>query len=158
MSKIKPVLVATGSAVIVALLGGFASRPGPWYDALEKSALTPPDWVFGPAWTLIYASCVISAIIGWTHSKTPRTRGWLLSLFFFNAVFNILWSLFFFTLQRPDWALAEVVALWASVAALIVFLWRRKPIAGLLLVPYLVWVSFAGYLNYQVVALNPPFG
>lgn len=158
MSRLRPVFVATGAAIVVAVLGGLASRPGAWYDGLEKSSLTPPNWVFGPAWTLIYASCVIAAVLGWRAAQTASAKAWLLSLFFINAVFNILWSLFFFTLQRPDWALAEVAGLWISVLALIVFLIRRSTLAGLILVPYLLWVSFAAWLNYQIVALNGPFG
>lgn len=158
MSRTKPILVASGSAILVAVLGGLASRPGPWYEALEKSSLTPPNWVFGPAWTVIYASCVVAAVLGWQYARSASQRAWLLTLFFVNAVFNILWSFFFFTLQRPDWALAEVAALWISVAALIVFLRKLSTLASLILVPYLLWVSFAAYLNYQVVVLNGPFG
>lgn len=142
----------------VALLGGLATRIGPWYRALEKPALNPPDWVFGPAWTIIYALCVAAAVIAWRAADTSSRRAWLLSLFFFNAVFNVAWSFLFFTAQRPDWALGEVAALWLSVAALIVFFSRFASNAALLLAPYLLWVSFAAYLNWRIVALNGPFG
>jgi tryptophan-rich sensory protein len=158
MSKLRTILVAGGAAVIVAFLGGWASRPGPWYDALDKAALNPPDWVFGPAWTLIYASCVAAAVIAWHRISASADRAKLITLFFINAVFNIGWSFAFFTLQRPDWALAEVIVLWLSVAALILFLRKISGVAAALLVPYLLWVSFASYLNYAVVALNGPFG
>lgn len=158
MTRSRPILVASGCAVIVALLGGSASRPGAWYEALDKSSLTPPNWIFGPAWTLLYASCVVAAVIGWRATQNASQRAWLISLFFINAVFNILWSFFFFTLERPDWALAEVAGLWISIAALIVFLRRLSTLSSLLLVPYLLWVSFAAYLNYEVVVRNGPFG
>lgn len=129
-----------------------------WYRALEKSRLNPPDWAFGPAWALIYALAIISATIGWRTMQTSAERAWLLSLFFVNAVLNIAWSGVFFTLRRPDWAMGELIALWISVACLIIFLGRRSRMAGALLVPYLGWVSFAGWLNYEVVVLNGPFG
>lgn len=157
MSGNRPVFVAGGAAVIVAVLGGLASRPGVWYDELQKSSLTPPDWIFGPAWTLIYATCVASAYYAWKGASSSGQRFNIITLFFFNAVFNVLWSLVFFTLQRPDWALAEVGVLWLSVAALIFFLRRSSVLASLLLIPYLLWVSFASYLNYTVVLLNGPF-
>ncbi|MEL6665065.1 MAG: TspO/MBR family protein [Pseudomonadota bacterium] len=158
MGQSRPILIASGSAVLVAFLGGLASRPGAWYETLDKSALTPPNWVFAPAWTIIYALCVIAAVLGCRSAQTSATRAWLISLFFINAVFNVLWSFFFFTLQRPDWALAEVAALWASVASLILLLRSQSRIASVCLFPYLIWVSFAAYLNYQVVLLNGPFG
>ncbi len=130
---------------------------GPWYRALEKSSLTPPDWLFAPAWTLIYALAAASAVFGWRAAKTARSRAILLSLFFANAVLNVLWTFFFFTLRRPDLALAEVITLWISVLALIVFLWPLSRRAALFLAPYLAWVALAAYLNYRVVVLNPPF-
>ena len=129
-----------------------------WYRGLEKSALNPPDWVFAPAWALIYALAVVAATLGWRAMRTSAGRAWLVSLFFMNALLNIGWSGVFFTLRRPDWAMAELMALWVSVAALIILLGQRSKIAGGLLVPYLCWVSFAGWLNYKVVVLNGPFG
>ena len=130
---------------------------GPWYRGLSKSPLNPPDWAFAPAWTVIYALAVLAATEGWRALRTRTDQAWLVSLFFMNAVLNVAWSAVFFTLRRPDWALGEVTALWASVLALIVFLWPRSRRAGGLLVPYLIWVSYAAYLNLQVVRLNGPF-
>ncbi|MEL7111775.1 MAG: TspO/MBR family protein [Pseudomonadota bacterium] len=158
MTRPRPILIASGAAVLVALLGGLASQPGAWYAALNKSTLTPPDWVFAPAWTLIYVSCVIAAVIGWRAATTASGRAGLIWLFAINGALNVFWSALFFAMQRPDWALFEVVGLWLSVAALIVYLRPLSGRAALILVPYLVWVSFAAYLNYEVVALNPAFG
>lgn len=131
---------------------------GPWYRALDKSALTPPDWAFGPAWTVIYALAAVAAVLGWRSAKTSRARSILISLFFVNAILNVLWSFIFFSVKRPDLALAEVATLWISVLALIIFLWPVRRTAALILSPYLAWVAFAAYLNYRVVVLNPPFG
>ena len=142
----------------VALAGGFATDIGSWYRGLAKPALNPPDWAFAPAWTIIYALAATAAVIGWRATRTSAERAWLLSLFFANAVLNVLWSLIFFTVKRPDWALAEVATLWLSVLALIIFCSRFAPRAALLLAPYLVWVGFAAFLNYETVRLNAPFG
>jgi tryptophan-rich sensory protein len=158
MAKARPALTAAAAAVAVAIVGGAMTDIGPWYRSLEKSALTPPDWAFGPAWTIIYALAAIAAVLGWRAATSNRARSWLLSLFFVNAVLNVAWSFFFFTLRRPDWALAEVATLWISVLALMAFLWPIRRLAALCLAPYLAWVAFAAYLNFRVVVLNAPFG
>jgi translocator protein len=154
----QPIVVAAGVAVLTALAGGFATRIGEWYRGLEKPDWNPPDWLFAPAWTLIYALAVIAAVLGWRAARSNGERAWLASLFFVNVVLNVAWSFLFFTLQRPDWALAEAVTLFLSVIALIVFLARFKPLAAAILVPYLAWVGFATVLNYELVRLNGPFG
>lgn len=156
--KRRPVAVAALCALAVAVAGALATDTGPWYRGLDKSPLTPPDWAFGPAWTAIYALAVASAVRGWHAVRTRREQAILLSLFFANGVLNVLWSGFFFGARRPDWALAEVFTLWLSVLALIVFLAPRSRVGAALLAPYLLWVSFAAYLNYEVVARNGPFG
>jgi tryptophan-rich sensory protein len=153
----KPLLVAALCAFAVAIAGGLSTDTGPWYRALEKSSLNPPDWLFGPAWTLIYALAVMAAAFGWRAMRTKRDQALLISLFFVNGALNVLWSAFFFAARRPDWALAEVLTLWLSVLVLILFLYPRSQRASALLVPYLLWVSFAAYLNYEVVVRNGPF-
>lgn len=154
----KPIIVALLVATAVAVIGGSMTQIGPWYEGLAKPALNPPNWLFAPAWTLIYALAVIAAATGWRAAETTRDRAWLVSLFLMNAVFNILWSALFFMFKRPDWALAEVATLWLSVLALILLLARFSKLASGVLVPYLLWVSFAAYLNYGIVTLNAPFG
>lgn len=154
----RDVWVAAGAAMATALVGGALTQIGPWYLALEKPAWQPPDWVFAPAWTLIYTLSAIAAVIGWRAlAGRPGAQTVLLVLFGLNAVLNVLWSGLFFTAQRPDWALIEAVALFLSVAALIVALWRPAPRGALLLAPYLVWVGFATVLNRAIVELNGPF-
>ncbi|WP_353257023.1 TspO/MBR family protein [Hyphomonas sp.] len=154
----RPLYVAAGTAFATAIAGGAMTRIDAWYRALETSSLNPPDWAFAPGWTIIYALAALSATFGWRDAKTQRDRSLLTILFFINALLNVAWSAAFFTLRRPDWALAEVATLWLSVAVLVVFLARFSAQASLLMVPYLAWVSFAAYLNYKVVELNGPFG
>jgi tryptophan-rich sensory protein len=157
-SRWKPVAIAIGAAVVVAILGGLATDIGSWYAQLRKPAWQPPDWLFGPVWTTIYALLVIAGVRVWRRASTNSTREWLLALFAFNAFVNVLWSLLFFRLERPDWALLEVGVLWSSVLVLLIVLGRRDRVAGALIAPYLVWVAFASVLNLAIVDLNAPFG
>jgi tryptophan-rich sensory protein len=142
----------------VALLGGLMTDIGPWYQSLEKPSWQPPDWWFGPAWTLIFALTAMAGALSWWASPSRVSRQNLLLWFLLNAIFNILWTLLFFGLKRPDWALSEVVLLWVSVVVLIVVCARRSRLAALALVPYLIWVTFAAVLNAEIVRLNGPFG
>jgi tryptophan-rich sensory protein len=154
----RPIVVAALAAMSVAVLGGAMTTVGPWYHHLTKPGWTPPDVAFGVIWTLIFAFAAASGALAWIQAKTVPTRETIIGLFAANGFFNVSWSLLFFTLQRPDWALWESLALWLSVAALVVFLARVSRPAGLLTVPYLVWVSVAVLLNYDVVRLNGRFG
>ncbi len=153
----KPITWAAILAVLVASLGGAATEIGPWYYGLHKPWFQPPDWAFGPAWTVIYALAAIAGVIGWRSARSKGQRLRVLSAFALNALLNVLWSELFFRLQRPDWSLAESVLLWLSVLLLIVLLSPSAPSAGWVLAPYLAWVTFATYLNYAVVQLNAPF-
>lgn len=139
-------------------LGGFLTEIGPWYFQLDVPAWKPPNWVFGPIWTVIGICSVTAADLGLRAVKTESAHRLLEGLFGVNAVLNVLWTLLFFKLHRPDWALAEVVPLWLSVLALMIVLWRIDVFSSLLLLPYLVWVGIAATLNRSVVRRNAPFG
>lgn len=155
--QLRAVLVAAAAAVAVAAIGGSLTTLGPWYHALAKPSWQPPDPAFGIIWTLIFALAAASGAIGWRQAPSRASREWLLGLFALNGFLNILWSLLFFRLHRPDWALTEVVAFWLSIVGLIVLLARFSWVAAALLAPYLVWVSIASALNFEVVRLNGPF-
>ena len=100
---------------------------------------------------------VTAGVNGWLAMPNAREREWLLGLFALNGFLNIVWSLLFFRLHRPDWAVIEALGLWLSVLALILVIWRRSMSGAVMLVPYLLWVTFAGYLNMTIVHLNGPF-
>ncbi len=153
-----PVLVAALAALAVAGLGAITTDLGPWYQSLNQPAWKPPDWAFGPIWTAIFACAAVSGLKAWRAAPDRASRDWLLIGFAFNGFLNVLWSLLFFRLHRPDWSLAEVALLWASVAVLIRMTGRRSHVAAWLLAPYLVWVSLAASINWGVVRLNGPFG
>lgn len=154
----RAVLVAAASALAVAAIGGSLTTIGPWYRALHKPAWTPPDAAFGAIWTLIFALATVSGVTAWRGARSQSHREWLIGLFALNGFLNILWSLLFFRLERPEWALIEAAPFWLSIAALIVFISRLSRLGSVLMAPYLVWVSIAIVLNYDIVHLNPPFG
>ena len=145
-------LVVTGAA------GASLTKIGPWYRDLRKPWWNPPNWLFGPAWTVIYAFTGSAIVLAW-NAPTAQTgqRTALVATTLTNFALNVLWSALFFARRRPDWALVEVVALWLSIVAMI---WAARSLsrpAVWLLVPYLCWTTFAAYLNLRIVALNRPF-
>jgi len=150
-----PIIVAVVTALVVAGLGGWATRLGPWYRNLKKPSWQPPDWLFGPAWTVIFALAATSAVLSWDGATTDALRERVVILFAANAILNLAWSPLFFRLERPDWAFVEVIFFWLSIVALIVGLWPISMTASLLIVPYIIWVSFAAYLNLTIIRLNP---
>jgi len=152
-----PIIVAVGVAVFLGGFGGLMTPIGPWYRDLRKPRLQPPNWLFGPAWTTILGLAAWSAVVAWTAAPDHATRFKVIILFATNAVFHALWSPLFFRARRPDWALVEVVFLWASLVALVVGLWPISHFASALVMPYLLWVSFAAWLNSAIVRLNRPF-
>ena len=153
----KPVLIAAAVAIVIGTLGGLLTDTGPWYQELKKPSWQPPDWLFGPAWTVIFALATVSAVYAWRAAIDRAQREWVIGLFALNGFFNVLWSTLFFALKRPDWALIEVAFLWLSILLPIMVFWRLAKPASLYLLPYLMWVSFAAFLNLTVVRLNGPF-
>lgn len=126
-----------------------------WYDALIKPALIPPDWVFGVAWTVIYILTAWSVCLLW-RSK-PRNHLWrhLVLLFIFNAALNIYWSQLFFGMGEIKLALIEMIALnLITIITAIMLWWRKLKLASILLLPYILWVTFATYLTWEILLLN----
>lgn len=153
----RPVVAAALSATAVAGLGALITQLGPWYYELVKPRWQPPDWLFGPAWTLIFAMSALAGVRYWRRRTGRESRQLVIAAFALNGFLNLLWSLLFFRLERPDWALYEVPFLWLSIVLLILLIARGTRRAAWLLAPYLVWVSFAAALNWQIVQLNAPF-
>jgi translocator protein len=154
----RPVLAAAGVAAGVGILGMITTDLGPWYVDLHKPAWQPPDALFGPVWTLIFALAALSFILYWHRLAARNDRLEVIAAFLINGFLNILWSLLFFRFKRPDWALYEVGFLWISIVVMIALVKRSSTSAAALLLPYLVWVSFAAVLNLEIVQLNMPFG
>ncbi len=154
MAEKKPVVIAFLVVFAVAGIGGAATDIGPWYFNLIKPAWQPPDWAFGPIWTLIYITTGIASVRAWRLGDERQRSNFLLALLI-NCVLNVLWSVLFFKMQRPDVALIEVVVFWLSIVPLILLPLRYSPRSSLLMLPYLAWVSVAAYLNLTIVRLNP---
>lgn len=158
MSSFYWALAGTGAvALVVAAAGGVLTEIGPWYDSLKKPGWKPPDWAFGPIWTVILILAAVGAALAWDAAGDTGGRVAIFLVLAINSVLNIAWSGIFFKMKRPDWALIEVIMLWFSILPLIIVLGFYSQTAGLLMLPYLLWVSIAAFLNYRIVALNKPF-
>ena len=151
----KQLLIAALLAIAVAGAGGSLNILDDWYFSLEQPWFKPPDWAFGPAWTILFGLMAWSGALGWAASEGQVSRRrQLIWLWVANAVFNLGWSLLFFFLQRPGLALLEVPLLWASVFMLIRHKQAYAPKASKLLWPYLAWVTIAAAINLGVFILN----
>ena len=150
----KPILIAFLLAIAVGGIGGALTEIGPWYISLIKPSWQTPDWAFGPIWTLIYITTGIAGGRAWRLGDAGQRRMFLIALLI-NCGLNVLWSLLFFKMHRPDLALIEVAVLWLSIVPLILLPLRYSPRSSLLMLPYLAWVSVAAYLNLTIVRLNP---
>lgn len=152
--------IAAAWAIILGGAGGALTEIGTWYKNLRKPPWQPPDWLFGPAWAINLIGAAGAFYLGLTKAPTSEAQSLIGALFAITFVLHFAWSPLFFKLRRPDWALAENVALWLSVAALLLGVPRLSGVtfAGWLIVPYFVWVSFAFILNVKIVQLNAPFG
>lgn len=135
-------------------LGGALTSPGlPWLATLQKPAFNPPDWVFGPVWTVLYG---LMAVSGWLVHATPpsRRRTQALSVFALQLCLNVAWSGLFFYLHRPGWSFAEVCVLLGTIWFYVVLTWPIERRAAWLFVPYGLWVAFATVLNAAIWRLN----
>jgi tryptophan-rich sensory protein len=137
-------------------LGAFASRDaGSFYRALERPEWAPPAWLFGPVWTVLFLGMAVAAWLVWRSGAQSAARTTALALFGAQLVANALWSWLFFAWRLGGPAFAEVLLLWALIAATLMAFWRISRLAGALLVPYLAWVSFAAALNWALWRANP---
>lgn len=149
-------VVAIGGCLAVGLSGSFftfGSIPT-WYATLTKPALTPPSWVFGPVWTLLYIFMGIAAFLIWKQGLKKKEVRTALLVFLLQLGLNFLWSILFFGLLNPAIALVDIVLMWGSIVWTIVLFRRLSRPAAYLLLPYLAWVSFATYLNAAIWVLN----
>ena len=140
---------------IAAAIGGAASiQAGPFYTQLVRPDWAPPPSIFGPVWTVLYALMGIAAWQVWRVGGF-RGAGLALTLFLVQLAFNALWSWLFFGWHRGALAFADILLLSVLIVATLIAFWRISPLGGALLLPYLLWVSFASLLNYSVWQLNP---
>jgi len=140
-----------GAGGVGGLLVGGAARD--WYPALVKPSWTPPAWVFGPVWTALYGMMAVAVWLVWLrrHQQSIATP---IVLFVVQLAFNMAWSPLFFGLHRPGIAFADIMLLWLALVLTVRAFLRIHSTAGVLLVPYLLWVSFAGVLNFAIWRMN----
>lgn len=156
MVNVLKLLFAIIICELVGILGAIFTTPAipTWYASLKKPSFSPPNWVFGPAWTLLYALMGVAAYLIWQQGlEKPVVRN-ALFIFTLQLFLNFLWSFFFFKLQSPLHALIEIFLLWVLILATIISFYQINKTAGLILIPYLLWVSFATLLNFYIVKLN----
>jgi tryptophan-rich sensory protein len=153
-----PIVIAIVTTLLVLGVGGWMTTVGTWYENLRKPSWNPPNWIFGPAWTVILGLAAWSGVLAWSRASSSSEELLILILFGINIVLHMLWSPLFFNLKRPDWALIEVPFLWLSILALMIGLARFSTLTVYLLLHYLLWVTFAAFLNLTIVRMNRPFG
>jgi tryptophan-rich sensory protein len=143
------VVAAVAVSEMAGLVGAAFTAPAipAWYPGLVKPVPAPPNWVFGPVWTLLYALMGISLALVWLKKGSVR-------LFFIQLGLNVFWSFLFFGLRNPGLAFAEIILLWLAIFATMYSFYTVSRVAAYLLLPHLVWVTFAAYLNWAIWALN----
>ena len=148
-------------AIVVCQLAGFVgsllTTPSipTWYAALRKPSFNPPNWIFGPVWTTLFVLMGISAFIVWNKGLDRKGVKAALVLFIIQLVLNMLWSYLFFTLHSPLYAFVEIIILWLAILLTMLKFFPISRAAGYLLLPYILWVSFAAVLNFTIFRLNP---
>jgi len=142
-------------AQLAGLLGSIftVSSIKTWYVLLEKPFFSPPGWLFGPVWVLLYTLMGIAAYLVWQKRQTKGAKS-ALWLYVIHLIFNALWSIIFFGMKNPGLAFFEILILWGLILAVALKFSKIDKSAGLLFIPYILWVSFAAILNFSVWMLN----
>jgi len=150
-------IVAIGVCQLAGFVGSLFTTPSipTWYAALRKPSFNPPNWIFGPVWTSLFVLMGIAAFIVWNKGLDRKGVKAALLLFIIQLVLNMLWSYLFFTLHSPLYAFVEIIILWLAILLTMVKFFPISRAAGYLLLPYILWVSFAAVLNFTLFRLNP---
>ena len=155
-SSLVKLIVSIAGAQLAGVIGSLFTTPAidGWYRLLAKPELTPPSWVFGPVWITLFTLMGIAAFVVWNkgvHKKQVRIALWI---YVGQLILNALWSLIFFGLNNPGAAFIEIILLWIAILVTICVFVRISKSAAWLMVPYLLWVTYAIYLNYSIWVLN----
>ena len=156
MKKTSPFILSIIGCELVGLAATpftVASIPT-WYRTLQKPFFTPPNWLFGPAWTLLYALMGGAIVLIW-NSKKSKARTFSILVFFLQLALNFTWSIMFFGLRSPLYGFINILILWAAIFLAIIRFYRVSKVASFLMIPYILWVSFATALNFSIMLLNP---
>ena len=150
-------IVAIVVCQLAGVVGSLFTTPSipSWYAALQKPSFNPPNWIFAPVWTTLFVLMGIAAFIVWNKGLDKKGVKTALALFIIQLVLNMLWSYLFFTLHSPLYAFVEIIILWLAILLTMLKFFPISRAAGYLLLPYILWVSFAAVLNFTIFRLNP---
>jgi translocator protein len=153
--QIVALIIFLGLVAAVSGLGSLFTMAGMdgWYESLEQPDWQPPDWLFGPVWSVLYLGIGVAAWLVWRDHGADEAR-WPLSIWGMQLALNLLWTGIFFGLKQPGIASIEIIALWVAILATIVAFWKISKLAAVILVPYLAWVTYAGALTIAIWRLN----
>ena len=156
LKKSLKLIIALVAPLLAGFIGMLVTSPAisTWYPALAKPALNPPNWIFGPVWTILYILMGLAAFFAWNKGKKKRDVKLALGIFVFQLILNLFWSIIFFGAHNPGVAFIELISLWCAILALVLAFREVYRPAFYLIIPYLLWVTFAGYLNYSVWQLS----
>jgi len=148
--------LSVGVCFLVAIVGSIVTTPAisTWYTTLNKPVFNPPNSLFAPVWTVLFLLMGISLYLVWAKKAKAEKKKLAVELFFAQLIFNYLWSLLFFGLYSPILAFVDIILLWIAILVTIIKFYDLSKTAAYLLIPYLVWVSFAAILNYSIIILN----
>lgn len=157
MNKVISLVAALLIPMIIAGIGGYFTSLGmkQWYGTLKLPPFTPPGYLFGPVWTVLYLSMGFASWMVWNADRTSGAVRIALILYAVQLLLNLLWSILFFGLQSPMWALVDIFALNLAVLATIISFWRVSGLSGGILIPYMCWLLFATALNWWIAFNNP---
>ena len=155
-SLLSKIIISVIACSLIGFLSGFATASSitDWYVNINKPSFNPPNWIFGPVWTVLYIMMGIAAGLIWHEGIEKRLVKSALYVFVSQIILNAAWSLIFFGMKNPTLAFIEIIILWILIVLCISRFYKIKKIAAYLMVPYLLWVSFASVLNYCIMVLN----
>ena len=150
-----PLLISILLALSAGFIGSFFTTPSiaSWYAFINKPSFSPPNWLFAPVWTLLYILMSIAAFLIWQKRDNPKAKQ-ALRFYGTQLILNALWSIIFFGMHNPGLAFLEIIFLWSFILITLIKFYQINKIAGLLFIPYLLWVSFALILNLFVWMIN----
>lgn len=151
--NITKLIISVAIPLIAGFIGSiFTSNKIPsWYETLNKPAFNPPNWIFGPVWTTLFVLMGIALYLVWTSEQPNNSALWFFGI---QLGLNVLWSIFFFGTQSPLMAFIDIIILWFAILATIISFYAVSTTASYLLIPYILWVSFATILNWKIMVLN----
>ena len=156
MSKILKLVVSILICQGVGVMGAFFTSPAisSWYVTLQKPSFNPPNWIFAPVWILLFLLMGISLYLVWEKGLESKKVKTAIFIFAVQLILNTLWSILFFGLQSPLYAFIEIIILWLAILLTIISFYKISRTAAYLLLPYILWVSFASVLNFSILLLN----